>query len=444
MSAAWMAVVVVVAAAAEPVGVMPWRDLSDERGLAWLSAGMQETMGVDLQKAGVVVVERGRIDAALRELSAATPPAPGAPEVLRAVQAGRLIGARTLVVGSFQKSGPELRLVARFVDVETGEVKGAATATGPLSRVFALQDEVIAKLLGRPQRVRPAKKKQPSSSSSSSPPLLAYQRFSESLTATRSEGERLLRESLALDPELSYAHDALAALTTRIDTALHASARAVLERSAQRMQVAHDVAAVVDVRVAAAAEALAMLRRGRCFHALLAACETILGAPVLSAVAEDASAARVLALARLRRLDLALQAGEKHLVAFAGGASVDDVTGLVRGVVEEQRTLPARRAEFLAELQEGGDAFRPCIAAKWSLLPQEMGARCSRFLKEAGPDVDVDHRRSARAYVAWSFALRGQFDEAWRRALELEAADPGALDDSGLRAVMDDKWSTDR
>lgn len=446
MSLAVVVAVVVAGAVAEPVAVMPWKNLGGAEH-AWLSLGMQETLTSDLRRARTQVVERGRLAEAMRDR--------GVDDVVGAASVGRLVGAKTLVLGSFQVQGQGLRLTARFVDVASGEVLKATTETGTLDEVFRLQDAVVRALSPAPSS-KPSSKPSSSSRPKLKPPqVIAYQRFSESLASSTPEAARaLLEEALRLDADFVYAKDALVALGAKVDVAVDAVTAAVLARADQRVAVAVDAAAAVDARVAAARDALASLERGRCFHRLLAVSERFLAIPALtstpsSTLGEDASAARVLALARLRRQQLALQAGEKHLIAFAGGPRTDDVAGILRKIAEEQRSEPARRGEYVAEVAEaqGDDAtdvFRRCIAAKWSLLPAEMEQNCRAFLARHERDVAVaDNVRSARAYVAWARALVGDFAAARRLAAALEAADPGALDDSGLREVIDAAWARD-
>ena len=78
--------------------------------------------------------------------------------------------------------------------------------------------------------------------------------------------------------------------------------------------------------------------------------------------------------------------------------------------------------------------------------------------KIPGPLIDVNAKHSREkifinalavspgiagpAFVAWGHALRGDFAEARDEAAALERDIPGALDDTGLRSVMD-AWSAD-
>ena len=61
---------------------------------------------------------------------------------------GKLAGADTILVGSFQKSGTQLRITARLVDVSTGVTRAPATVEGLYKNTFALETELASKLAG--------------------------------------------------------------------------------------------------------------------------------------------------------------------------------------------------------------------------------------------------------------------------------------------------------
>jgi TolB-like protein len=442
-----------------PVAVAPWRNLSSAEDLRFLEQGAAETMTADLRRAGVAVVERLQLQQAL-----ATLPPGVTGDVERAVAAGRVVGAKSVVVGSFQRQGGQLRLVARVVVVETGEVGEAGSATGAVDDVFALQDKVVAGILGRapPPRAK-------------APRVASYRRFGAALSSSPSSPSSSLSSPAAMaapleaivvdDPDFSYAGEALMGLEQRLAAQGPGVAIALDERTRALLAVVEDAAADVARRQQAAVVLLDTLQGARRLHALIAAADRIIAArlpvDVIVDVAERAAAARVVALLQLVRIDAGLQAAERYLKEHPAGGSRAAVEAALRDSVERRRSEARRRAEFAAELQElAADVasatavdddrrrsfrFKPCIAAKWSTLPSEMVARCRAYLQQHGADVDDDgrdHARSARAYVAWGHALRGDFAAARDAAAVLERDDPGALDDTGLRGVMT-TWSTD-
>ena len=440
----------------EPIAVAPWRNLNADQKLTWLEQGAAETMAADLKKGGLKVVERAQIAAALKEVSSQH----NNDEVASAVAAGRIVGARSIVLGSFQTNGGAIRLVARVVDVETGAVGKAAKATGPLRDIFRLQDSVVAGLLPQATKSRSRRRRKTPAN------IPAYEKLAASLTAPDPASQQaLLEAALQLDPNFVYAREALNDLEARLRARVVESAPLLRAREAELLAVAGDVSAPTPRRQQAAVAVLTLLRDARRYGALLQTSEAVLALKLPSDIVDDvndrASAARVVALARLMRGDLALQAGEAHLAAFPAGSHRAEVDVELRKIVERKRSEADRRAEFAKELAELAAeksalghspdpdtavewAFSPCIAAKWSTLADEMISHCERFLAfpaEGASDRD-EHIRSARAYVAWGWALKGDFLKAQRLAAELEAADPGALDDSGLRSVQA-VWSVD-
>lgn len=428
----------------EPVAVAPWKNLNDDASLAWLEQGAAETMASDLKRAGVDVVERARIAAALARIAESAAAGAG-DDVATAVAAGRIVGARSIVLGSFQHSAGKIRLSSRIVDVETGRVAEAAQSTGALADIFALQDDVVAALARRVGRPRSAPRAPARAAN-----VPAYAAFSRSLTVPAAEQRALLEESLRLDPGLRYAQEALAALEARLRDARGSVGLAWDARQLQLLALVDDSAAPGERRLGAARALLADLEGARRFRALANAAERVLAARLPRDIIDDvdacASAARVLALARLGRADLALQAGEKHLAAFPSAARRADVEGVVRELVEERRSLGQRRADYDAELRELANeaegehrAWRPCLAAKWSRLGSEMVRGCTAFLTRFPAS---EHAAAGRAFAAWGHALTGDFAQARALADALEREVPGAVDDTGLRAVMA-RWSAD-
>ncbi|HVE83811.1 MAG TPA: hypothetical protein VND93_13225, partial [Myxococcales bacterium] len=184
-----------------PVAVLPFKNLNADPKMDWLKVGIAETMISDLRKGGrVPVVERSQIDRAIAEVALQAMRQPGgaaAPgEEASAARIGKLVGAKTIVLGTFQQAGKQLRINARFVAVETGVVRGAAKVTGTVDEVFRLQDQVVAALLGesagpKPQPRRPLRPRA----------VEAYRLYAMSLT-TASDAEKVdyLRRSLEVDP----------------------------------------------------------------------------------------------------------------------------------------------------------------------------------------------------------------------------------------------------
>jgi DNA-binding winged helix-turn-helix (wHTH) protein/tetratricopeptide (TPR) repeat protein len=120
--------------AAQPsIAVMDFANVSGDRELGWLSSGIAETVTNDLRAtAPMRVVDRVRVVEAARR----------AGSDLSALRAE--LHLDLVVVGSFQRAGNRLRIMARVVDASTGEATAEAKADGPLEHVFELQDRIVA------------------------------------------------------------------------------------------------------------------------------------------------------------------------------------------------------------------------------------------------------------------------------------------------------------
>jgi DNA-binding winged helix-turn-helix (wHTH) protein/Tfp pilus assembly protein PilF len=114
------------------LAVLDFVNLSKDPEVAWLGAGIAETVSSDLGSLDRFrVIDRWRVveavqrtDGSLREIGAA-------------------VGAMIAVTGSFQRSGPHLRITARMVDLKGGDILADAKVDGALSDVFSLQDGIV-------------------------------------------------------------------------------------------------------------------------------------------------------------------------------------------------------------------------------------------------------------------------------------------------------------
>lgn len=113
--------------------------------LAGTAQELQATMTSTLDLAGSGrVVERGQLDAVFAELRLQA----GALGEEQAVELGRLLRADTIVTGTLQRSGDEVRCLAKRIEVATGRVRAAPVVAGPLHDLGALQQACAARLAG--------------------------------------------------------------------------------------------------------------------------------------------------------------------------------------------------------------------------------------------------------------------------------------------------------
>ena len=117
-------------------------------------------------------------------------------------QAGRLLGADQVVFGTYIKSGSEMRVLARVVDVETGRLLFGETVEGDADDFYALVSCLSQKVAGGVDARLPA----PSTSAapSSLDAMLAYAR-GLALEETEDYGAALQQYQLALQLDPGYA-----------------------------------------------------------------------------------------------------------------------------------------------------------------------------------------------------------------------------------------------
>jgi TolB-like protein len=131
-------------AAGEPhlVAVALFENISAQPADRWIGAGIAESVAGDLARLeGVSVVGR--------EALALPPQSAIAFDVDRRVlERSRELGATWLVAGGYQRVGEQLRITARIIDVESGVVGERVALDGDLSDLFALQDEIVTRLIG--------------------------------------------------------------------------------------------------------------------------------------------------------------------------------------------------------------------------------------------------------------------------------------------------------
>lgn len=127
------------------VAVVSFVNITGREEDDWLGPGIAETVTSDLKSIeGLTVIGRERVYDALRRLNL------GEQESLDekvATQVGREIGARWMICGGYQRFGEMLRVTARTVSVETGEILKTVKVDGKMEDVFELQDKVVYQFL---------------------------------------------------------------------------------------------------------------------------------------------------------------------------------------------------------------------------------------------------------------------------------------------------------
>lgn len=115
------------------IAVLDFTNVTGARDVDWLSAGIAETVSSDL-----AALDRFRVVDRWRVLQAVGH-ARGSMH-----EAGAALGLDLVATGSFQRSGSQLRISARIVDLESGEAIADAKVDGQLDDVFTLQDGIVS------------------------------------------------------------------------------------------------------------------------------------------------------------------------------------------------------------------------------------------------------------------------------------------------------------
>ncbi len=126
------------------IAVMSFNNITKSGSDDWIGAGIAETVTADLKKIeGITVIGRERVYEILRRWHVQQDIEI---DTTMATSIGREVGARWIVVGGYQRVGEMLRITARFVEVETGEVIKTVKIDGQMKEIFDLQDKIVYEL----------------------------------------------------------------------------------------------------------------------------------------------------------------------------------------------------------------------------------------------------------------------------------------------------------
>ncbi|MGH9804243.1 MAG: FHA domain-containing protein, partial [Candidatus Acidiferrales bacterium] len=190
------------------VAVLEFENLAGDGGAGWLATGLAETLTADLNKLDRLrLAGRERVQEARRKAGGKS----------GARQLGRLLGARWVITGSYQRIGERIRLTPRLLDVNSGEETAVGKVDGRWEDLFALQDQVAVELLRALQEAlgeTALERRGPTAARQ----VEAYEHYAQgrqeffklgktSLEAAREHFER----AVALDDGYALAHSALGA-----------------------------------------------------------------------------------------------------------------------------------------------------------------------------------------------------------------------------------------
>jgi len=126
--------------------VMNFENVQAKEELNWLSFGIAESLTTKLAKVkSIVVVERAQLAKILGEQRLQQS---GFVDTTEAVEAGKLIGAKSMVVGSFQVSQDKLLVSCRLVNVESGEIEAPFEVEEAKDNVSVLYANLATQIIG--------------------------------------------------------------------------------------------------------------------------------------------------------------------------------------------------------------------------------------------------------------------------------------------------------
>lgn len=360
----------------EPVAVMPFRNLNQTADLDWLRHGIAETMITDIRnRAGMTVVERDQIEEAIAELNFQETKSVDA---TTAAAIGRVVGAKTIVVGGYQQAGGKLRITARFVTVETGVIQDTAKITGPLTTIFKLQDQIVSRLLGvkgsapphngKKPRATPKPPKKAQLPPSNEKTVKAYKLYAMSLN-TRSDAKRMemLQASLEVDPNFFYAKDDILELERRMRAYHQRALEKLSDAIEKQFEVMRDEEKPEYERSAAANQIhIAYIQNGF-YRADLALAEEVYGLdwrnPQVKSSMRPAALQWMLSdYDQLGEYDMGLQVGEQFMQEFATSPLRMGVEYSVKALINkklEREKGPAKAKLELAELAKDRAELTP-------------------------------------------------------------------------------------
>jgi TolB-like protein len=389
-----------VARAATPtVAVMPFKDLTGGRGS--IGEAIRETVTTDLKDVpGLRVIERANIDRILAEQNLQAMKSDL--DALSTVKVGKLLGATLIVAGAYQKAAASVRLTARFVDVETGEIKGTAKVDGAASEFLSLQDRVTVELLrsagiAAPQVQKFAQRARPKVKS-----LKTVELYGDAVVETDDhKKQEFLKLALDEDPTFVYASRDLDELEKRLKK-YDAASTAAQDKQVRELRERFFRERDPDKRALMAMQVYSGLLTSRRYRTLATECRSVLAGPPPprptqpGAVPLDELCAYYLVLSesQLKQGDRVLSDGEAFLRKHTSSIYFKSVEGLMQTVIGQRRKQEEGKSKVAGELAQLD------TRQKWDLC------RVARVYKFNGQAVEA--QRLFRACLEVGLHPRGE------------------------------------
>jgi TolB-like protein len=220
---------------ARSIGVAPLGVSAVDTTLSALGYGLADLLITDLARSRqLTVVDRVRVDALLREVRFSST---GRVDSTNAPRAGRLIGARQLLLGSIVAlPDSQFRIDARLADAQTSALAEPIVGVAPLARILDAEKQLAYRIFDRMGvTLTPAERamieQRPTQSIGA---LLAYSRaVRDEALGNYGAAARHYQNAMQLDPSFDYARRRM----TDVQTRASGSRTATTDRQRQRSRI---------------------------------------------------------------------------------------------------------------------------------------------------------------------------------------------------------------
>src|SRR5262249_18487850 len=127
------------------VAVVAFDNNTGDKALDWMRNGVAEALISDLSHLGsLTIIERTQGQKAFQEQKLQELGFTGAKD---ASKVGKLLGADALLVGAISKSGDQIRLDGRVLEIGSSKILKTGSATGGLNQIFEVERKLAIDLV---------------------------------------------------------------------------------------------------------------------------------------------------------------------------------------------------------------------------------------------------------------------------------------------------------
>lgn len=200
----------------ESIAVLPFENLNQDKENNWVGEGIADIISTKLSiLESLYVVDKIKI----REVWSGLTKGKELTEE-KTLEVARILGAEKIIVGSFQKLGDDIRIIARLVNPEDAKVLDTAEVQGKYAEIFHLQDMIAFKLLDKLNIKIADEEKIRFEETIPTKSFTAFKYYSEGTTAynegVNDKAIELFEKSLEIDPNFAQPVHFLANIYERI------------------------------------------------------------------------------------------------------------------------------------------------------------------------------------------------------------------------------------